>query len=1480
MANMFVSPLKDAPLDMPAVSNDFLPASQASGFFQNDIFFMMICLLAAVFVVFFVLLPLLRKIKRKQLKVKEISEIKKDLMIWRHLADLVRGGEEHQKAKRMLSDKIAVIRSLFDQGINLLSTHSRRLYELPWFVLVGEPRSGKSTLLRNSELEVLCASEEETSDDGDKKKLPFRMWLGAKAVVCDIGGTVFFDRWLNGSSAEWNYIVKLIRRKHYKHPLDGIIITIPADALMADKETLAQQKAMLMTSELGQLLTILGMYLPCYVVVTKLDMVNGFREYVMGMNDDIRTQIFGWFNQEKTAHYSESKFKEFWTNLIERLYAGCEKSMLVKNTAPKVTGRMDVTGKLYLFPENFNALYNNLSIYLRALFGEGNFHGADNAVLQGVFFTSSKDESISLSPSFASLCQKTIEEAPIVGTRQANERPYFIRDLLHKIIFKFSPNALFTRREQIRRHIPLYTVCLSMCVLGVLWISTAFFKEAALEKSLYSATEYYKSLNALLKNNLPFKSPLIKKNEKGEFVLNSDPLAGEKGLSRLQFFFEVFSQRETHIVAPFGFKLASFFVFGKEKDMGYADKSFITNQLFGIQIRMPVLKGVGEKLLTLGTADNLTNTKREAIRNFSLLDEVKNEDFTDLFTSSRFDFNPMLKYLLPSLSDDTLALLNCFEPEYDRRHTMTLDPAYIHSDEFLNALKVSLKTILLSWKENKAYPNEVYPKIKNALFTAKEISDIDNQLKILVGNISRIDSVEMLEKTVDEWRFLIQKQSDDVEKLKSLINEIGIVSGNLLKKTEDEKDDGKKIARNFIRSDLSGEFLLRTAYKNYQKRFNEDYSYVQKKISTYNGYDVWESQKAAVVIKNLKKEINKNLSAETELLEQNISNLSENPLFQWKFFEKGHSSGYMFLIANALGRHSIAIDIPEAEKLEKNSFETNWLNAQNDIKNALNDFDAFSKTLAEDQDFAKRIKSYQKMLLAQALLRRFVVLDDALKKLPSTIPEMMTWIEQKAENNTVFDVSPELWQEVAVNLSSLGSFDPDVVDQLLENVLVIAKPFLDKKVNNQQNLPNVTGLYRLYEERLNAFENYLADYIDYWGTFPEKSYSQIKTWDEFLSMAKSAQSHKINSLLQLVYMKSINVLKNIDTSLLSPDLERKKADFIALLTDRLNLLTTFFSEAGTKTLNAWAAMPTDPKKAWDKLLATSEPELKNSFMAARSEKKRGDIDWWNAFINNGISLLKDSEEQRIMADFQNSFDSIKAFPLCADCSKTLSLKKMRQTVELLFSMGAGASKKKNSASPTGSEKEMLSQKTMLFKDLNVQEWAENLYQLASTLSDEKKPLSWSISQPPADVQNILASKKLPAAVNRFRYIEVSVPQKRNVMRFSTALGKSTTIARGNAVDANLTLSFFKLSNDEKPEAKVVFKDFWSIFRLYLNKNAIYDPETKKNYIPVTVKDSMGSTYVYYLTLVFSKDIPAVSDWPRKKDWASFDREMFVFVEQE
>ena len=117
----------------------------------------------------------------------------------------------------------------------------------------------------------------------------------------------------------------------------GLIITLPADALLADDEALTQQKAILMTTEIGQLLNTIGMYLHCYVVVTKADMVNGFNEYVMGINDDLRSQIFGWINGNSEARYDAGEFREFWDGLIARLHAGCEKSMLSRKSRTKLS---------------------------------------------------------------------------------------------------------------------------------------------------------------------------------------------------------------------------------------------------------------------------------------------------------------------------------------------------------------------------------------------------------------------------------------------------------------------------------------------------------------------------------------------------------------------------------------------------------------------------------------------------------------------------------------------------------------------------------------------------------------------------------------------------------------------------------------------------------------------------------------------------------------------------------------------------------------------------------------------------------------------------------------------------------------------------------------------------------------------------------------------------------------------------------------
>ncbi|MDR2629489.1 MAG: hypothetical protein LBC60_01045, partial [Spirochaetaceae bacterium] len=159
-------------------------------------------------------LPLIRKLKRRRIKEKETRNIVKDLMVWRHVAQLAQGGEEQNKAKNLLSDRIEEINFLLNQGFALPAQYKRKPYDLPWYILLGEPRSGKSSFLSSSELELIPSAKEETAASSDgKDSLPVRMWMGAKAVVCDISGHVFFDRWLDGSSAEWNYIIQQLYRK-------------------------------------------------------------------------------------------------------------------------------------------------------------------------------------------------------------------------------------------------------------------------------------------------------------------------------------------------------------------------------------------------------------------------------------------------------------------------------------------------------------------------------------------------------------------------------------------------------------------------------------------------------------------------------------------------------------------------------------------------------------------------------------------------------------------------------------------------------------------------------------------------------------------------------------------------------------------------------------------------------------------------------------------------------------------------------------------------------------------------------------------------------------------------------------------------------------------------------------------------------------------------------------------------------------------
>lgn len=1434
--------------------------------------------LVVLALIFFVILPLYRKIQRKRLKIKETTEIKKDLMIWHHLAQLVRGGTEHQKAKQALSGQIITINNAFKQGMKLLALHNRKMYELPWFALVGEPFSGKSTLLRNSELEMIPSAEEEAVGEDEKKGVALRLWLGAKAVVCDVNGKVFFDRWLNGSSAEWSYICKLLHRKRFKRPLEGVIITIPADALLADDEALSQQKAVLMTTEVGQLLHTVGMNLPCYIVVTKTDMINGFDEYVMGINEELRFQIFGWVNEDGV--YKADSFKTFWENLIHRLRAGCEKSMLSKNVATKLStlsNRMEVTGKIYMFPENFNELYKNLSIYLRALFGEGNFHGADNAVLEGVFFTSAKDGDVTLSPSFARLCDKKIEDAPVPREPNPHFRPFFIRDLLSKIVFRPSQNAFFTIREKVKRNIPKYLLCIAMLSVGMIWLSTARFSKNSVHDSLEMQTEYYTTLSEMLGKGDVFSSSLIKKDKDGNYELNTDPIKNEK-ISRLQFFFELFEERETPNRVPFGFKTAALATFG-ETNIGYKDEAFIFNQMVGTMVRMPVIHATGDKLLASGTSSGLDKIKRGAIDSFTVLNMVKNEDYTSVMVSGQFDLKTMLTYVLPSTSNDITNLLASFLPRYDRQYTNTIDPLYIHSKDFINAQEMGLKSIIEAWKRLDAYPSSSYAKIRSAIRLSEKIWQRDVALSKLTEKSTQVFNDEALNEVLKEWNEQIRDQSKDISDLNVLLDDIrASLPVHIGGKNE---DDLKNLLadQSFLYGNVPVPLLLRYYSQQYEEMLRADFDFADERAGQFMTVN-WNPEEWRKIIQIEEKKAVSELSNEIKLLHKNIDGLRNTPLYQWKQSEKPGGSGYFYDILNKFYVEASKAKSLSKEEIEKNDFKTNWLKTQQMSKDTLDRYDAVVRPYAENDEIAQAAAGIRKMLVFQALSDRYKVLHHEIEQLPLSKAEMDAFIAENSDKKNIFDFSPELAQETLGEFSFADQYNPETVKQMLENVFAIARSFLK---NKKEQTAAFMDDCEHYKDKLEAFEKYLESFVDYWGTYPEHVYTEQASWEDFKKRAVTVKAFKINSLLLSIYMQSINILKGVDETALSEDIKKQKSKYIALLNDKVKMLTPLYTDAAQKMVNAWAGLPDSAEDAWKRLTSLTDKELRTTFFSLKTQGERGQITWWNDFSANGVALLKKKNEENLKKSLmpqeeegsgQNAKKSKKrsfgilsdmsAFPLCRDCNtgRTLTQKEMQKLAETLKTVVAEPPKAEQ---PKEKEEVLLDKQLSLFSDQASSDWAGNVFAIASSLTNEKKPLSWTLYQAPLDMQMSALSGKEIAAVNRFRYVSVKTDTSRIARRFGTASTQETAIGQGRAADS-ITLRFYKSSVDREPETQLRLGDLWSILKIYLKSRDEADKQTGKLYVPLTVKDKDGAKYTYVVGVKINGSLPKPDEWPTKKNW--------------
>jgi type VI secretion system protein ImpL len=296
-------------------------------------------------------------------------------------------------------------------------------YRVPWYVLIGEAGSGKTTIAET--LGGIAADIVEPEGKSGKEDYTPRWLLLDQAVLIDVPGKAFLASSAPQAAAAeglaalrsgppdrtaWRSFLRLAARYRPRQPLNGIVLTIPATELLGAVAEPDHPQRIARITELARRLDdvqhLTGLVLPVYILVTKCDAVTGFSSYSRIFFEqaarkpaerngnpaaELSDDLIGWSN----PHLLDTAFSPSWvdeafdsTNEVLLRY---QLEMLAES---KTTEQAD---GVFLFPFELQCLRAPLRALLNRVFRTTAYHGPH--LLRGIYFSGLEGDSLEPAPS-------------------------------------------------------------------------------------------------------------------------------------------------------------------------------------------------------------------------------------------------------------------------------------------------------------------------------------------------------------------------------------------------------------------------------------------------------------------------------------------------------------------------------------------------------------------------------------------------------------------------------------------------------------------------------------------------------------------------------------------------------------------------------------------------------------------------------------------------------------------------------------------------------------------------------------------------------------------------------------------------------------------------------------------------------------------------------------------------------------------------
>lgn len=264
----------------------------------------------------------------------------------------------------------------FLKNSNLNENGKEAVYSLPWYVIAGVPKSGKSSLVLGSNLDFQNLPSQRESEQKFIRSTRSIDWrVTSDAVFVDTAGRYQTE---GVDQDEWAALLETIKKCRPKRPIDGFLLVISADKILNSNEPEIEQTAKVLRARLDEAMQRIKIRFPVYLVFTNVDSIEGFRDSFSTSKNEGKNLVWGATIPLEKSDNAQTLFDGEY----EILHNSLMKRRLMRLSAPFTPVRQL---RIFNFPLHFGSARRKIGTFVSTLFRPNPF--SESPFLRGFYFT-------------------------------------------------------------------------------------------------------------------------------------------------------------------------------------------------------------------------------------------------------------------------------------------------------------------------------------------------------------------------------------------------------------------------------------------------------------------------------------------------------------------------------------------------------------------------------------------------------------------------------------------------------------------------------------------------------------------------------------------------------------------------------------------------------------------------------------------------------------------------------------------------------------------------------------------------------------------------------------------------------------------------------------------------------------------------------------------------------------------------------------